>query len=114
MKKMSALIKVMLVFVFTVMSFSGAALTAQAASPHYHDGSRWEDRDDHYRDRHDHHDYRRDRDRDHDRYERERHDRDRWEKDHKSKAQKEADSAKKRANIAIGVAAIATIVALTK
>lgn len=100
MKKMSALVKIMMVFVFSFMTFSGAALTAQAASPH-HDGPRWEQHDD----RDHHHDR-------HDRYEKDHHDR--WEKDHKSKEQKEAESAKKRANIAIGVAAVATIVALTK
>ena len=37
-----------------------------------------------------------------------------WEKNHKTSTQKDVDKANRKANIAIGVAAVATIIALTK
>lgn len=37
-----------------------------------------------------------------------------WEKNHKTSTQKDVDNANRKANIAIGVAAVATIIALTK
>lgn len=98
MKKFNYIVRMMLVLVVTFMTFSGAALTAQAAEPHSYSHS-WEQRDDRdYR----HHD---------DDWEK---NRKRWEKDHKSEYQKKVDKANRKANIAIGVAAVATIIALTK
>lgn len=98
MKKFNYIVRMMLVLVVTFMTFSGAALTAQAAEPHSYSHS-WEQRDDRdYR----HHDG-----------DWEKH-RKRWEKDHKSESQKKVDKANRKANIAIGVAAVATIIALTK
>ena len=91
MKKFNYIVRMMLVLVVTFMTFSGAALTAQAAEPHSH-SHRWEQRDDR--------DYRH-------------HDGD-WEKNHKSESQKKVDKANRKANIAIGVAAVATIIALAK
>lgn len=76
----------------------GAALTAQAAGPRDYP-QRWEQHDDR--------DYRHD-DRN---WEKERKD---WEKNHKTSTQKDVDKANRKANIAIGVAAVATIIALTK
>ncbi|MDD6860534.1 MAG: hypothetical protein PUD48_00275 [Megasphaera elsdenii] len=98
MKKFNYIVRMMLVLVVTFMTFSGAALTAQAAEPHSH-SHRWEQRDDRdYR----HHDGDWEKNRK------------RWEKDHKSESQKKVDKANRKANIAIGVAAVATIIALTK
>ena len=98
MKKFNYIVRMMLVLVVTFMSFSGAALTVQAAEPHSH-SHRWEQRDDRdYR----HHDGDWEKNRK------------RWEKDHKSESQKKVDKANRKANIAIGVAAVATIIALTK
>ena len=45
MKKFNYIVRMMLVLVVTFMTFSGAALTAQAAEPHSH-SHRWEQRDD--------------------------------------------------------------------
>jgi hypothetical protein len=98
MKKFNYIVRMMLVLVVTFMTFSGAALTAQAAEPHSH-SHRWEQRDDRdYR----HHDGDWEKNRK------------RWEKDHKSESQKKVDKANRKANIAIGVAAVATIIALAK
>lgn len=98
MKKFNYIVRMMLVLVVTFMTFSGAALTVQAAEPHSH-SPRWEQRDDRdYR----HHDGDWEKNRK------------RWEKDHKSESQKKVDKANRKANIAIGVAAVATIIALTK
>lgn len=98
MKKFNYIVRMMLVLVVTFMTFSGAALTAQAAEPHSH-SHRWEQRDDRdYR----HHDGDWEKNRK------------QWEKDHKSESQKKVDKANRKANIAIGVAAVATIIALTK
>ncbi|MGF0150182.1 hypothetical protein [Megasphaera elsdenii] len=98
MKKFNYIVRMMLVLVVTFMTFSGAALTVQAAEPHSH-SHRWEQRDDRdYR----HHDGDWEKNRK------------RWEKDHKSESQKKVDKANRKANIAIGVAAVATIIALTK
>lgn len=98
MKKFNYIVRMMLVLVVTFMTFSGAALTAQAAEPHSH-SHRWEQRDDRdYR----HHDGDWEKDRK------------QWEKDHKSESQKKVDKANRKANIAIGVAAVATIIALAK
>ena len=41
MKKFNYIVRMMLVLVVTFMTFSGAALTAQAAEPHSH-SHRWE------------------------------------------------------------------------
>lgn len=98
MKKFNYIVRMMLVLVVTFMTFSGAALTAQAAEPHSH-SHRWEQRDDRdYR----HHDGDWEKNRK------------QWEKDHKSESQKKVDKANRKANIAIGVAAVATIIALAK
>lgn len=98
MKKFNYIVRMMLVLVVTFMTFSGAALTAQAAEPHSH-SHRWEQRDDRdYR----HHDSDWEKNRK------------KWEKDHKSESQKKVDKANRKANIAIGVAAVATIIALAK
>lgn len=98
MKKFNYIVRMMLVLVVTFMTFSGAALTAQAAEPHSH-SHRWEQRDDRdYR----HHDSDWEKNRK------------QWEKDHKSESQKKVDKANRKANIAIGVAAVATIIALAK
>lgn len=98
MKKFNYIVRMMLVLVVTFMTFSGAALTVQAAEPHSH-SHRWEQRDDRdYR----HHDGDWEKSRK------------RWEKDHKSESQKKVDKANRKANIAIGVAAVATIIALAK
>lgn len=105
MKKFNYIVRMMLVLVVTFMTFSGAALTAQAAEPHSH-SPRWEQRDDRdYR----HHDG--DWEKNRKRWEK---DRKQWEKDHKSESQKKVDKANRKANIAIGVAAVATIIALAK
>lgn len=106
MKKFNNIVRMMLVLVVTLMTFSGAAITAQAAGPREYP-QRWEQRDSQW-DRHDNdrHDRRDDRDWQKDQR--------RWEKDHKSQAQKDVDKANRKANIAIGVAAVATIIALTK
>ena len=98
MKKFNYIVRMMLVLVVTFMTFSSAALTAQAAGPRDYP-RRWEQRDDR--------DYRHD-DRN---WEKERKN---WEKDHKTSTQKDVDKANRKANIAIGVAAVATIIALTK
>lgn len=98
MKKFNYIVRMMLVLVVTFMIFSGAALTAQAAGPRDYP-QRWEQRDDR--------DYRHD-DRN---WEKERKD---WKKNHKTSTQKDVDKANRKANIAIGVAAVATIIALTK
>lgn len=98
MKKFNYIVRMMLVLVVTFMTFSGAALTAQAAGPRDYP-RRWEQRDDR--------DYRHN-DRN---WEKERKN---WEKDHKTSTQKDVDKANRKANIAIGVAAVATIIALTK
>lgn len=98
MKKFNYIVRMMLVLVVTFMTFSGAALTAQAAGPRDYP-QRWEQRDDRdYR----HHDGDWEKNRK------------RWEKDHKSESQKKVDKANRKANIAIGVAAVATIIVLTK
>ncbi len=98
MKKFNYIVRMMLVLVVTFMTFSGAALMAQAAEPHCH-SHRWEQRDDRdYR----HHDSDWEKNRK------------QWEKDHKSESQKKVDKANRKANIAIGVAAVATIIALAK
>ena len=104
MKKFNNIVRMMLVLVVTLMTFSGAAITAQAAGPRDYP-QRWEQRDSHWdnRDR----DNRRD-DRDWQKDQRN------WEKHHKSQAQKDVDKANRKANIAMGVAAVATIIALTK
>lgn len=91
MKKFNYIVRMMLVLVVTFMTFSGAALTAQAAGPRDYP-QRWEQRDDRN-------------------WEKERKD---WEKNHKTSTQKDVDKANRKANIAIGVAAVATIIALTK
>ena len=98
MKKFNYIVRMMLVLVVTFMTFSGAALTAQAAGPRDYP-KRWEQHDDR--------DYRHD-DRN---LKKERKD---WEKNHKTSTQKDVDNANRKANIAIGVAAVATIIALTK
>ena len=98
MKKFNYIVRMMLVLVVTFMTFSGAALTAQAAGPeiiHSAGNSAMtativmmtatgkNERKD-------------------------------WEKNHKTSTQKDVDKANRKANIAIGVAAVATIIALTK
>ena len=72
MKKFNYIVRMMLVLVVTFMTFSGAALTAQAAGPRDYP-QRWEQHDDR--------DYRHD-DRN---WEKERKD---WEKNHKTSTQK--------------------------
>ena len=98
MKKFNYIVRMMLVLVVTFMTFSGVALTAQAAEPHSH-SHRWEQRDDRdYR----HHDGDWEKNRK------------QWEKDHKSESKKKVDKANRKANTAIDVAAVATIIALAK
>ncbi|MCI5531791.1 hypothetical protein [Megasphaera elsdenii] len=94
--KWAHIIRIALVLVITLTTFSGAALTAQAAGPR--PPQRYEQQDDHWK---------------HWQKERER-DQRRWEKNHKSSSQKEVDRANRKANIAIGVAAVATVIALSK
>ncbi len=94
--KWTHIIRIALVLVITLTTFSGAALTAQAAGPR--PPQRYEQQDDHWK---------------HWQKERER-DLRRWEKNHKSSSQKEVDRANRKANIAIGVAAVATVIALSK
>lgn len=98
------MLAIALVFVLTLTTFSGAALTAQAAGPR--PPQRYEERDAHW-------DPQDDRDWKQAQKERER-DQRRWEKNHKSSAQKKVDQANRKANIAMGVAAVATIIALSK
>lgn len=90
--KWTHIIRIALVLVITLTTFSGAALTAQAAGP------RPPQRYAHWKQL---------------QKERER-DQRRWEKDHKSSSQRDADQANRKANIAIGVAAVAAVIALSK
>lgn len=110
MKTLSKAFKMVLVLVVALMSFSGATITAQAAGPQGPQ-QRWEQRDDRNRD------WQRDRNRDNDRdWERDRRDnRDdgNW-KDKYDDQKKKADSANKKANWALGVAAVAAIIAIAK
>lgn len=94
--KWTHIIRIALVLVITLTTFSGAALTAQAAGPR--PPQRYEQQDYHWK---------------HWQKEQER-DQRRWEKNHKSSSQKEVDRANRKANIAIGVAAVATVIALSK
>ena len=94
--KWTHIIRIALVLVITLKTFSGAALTAQAAGPR--PPQRYEERDAHWKQL---------------QKERER-DQRRWEKDHKSSSQRDADQANRKANIAIGVAAVAAVIALSK
>lgn len=100
MKKLQNIMRMALVLVITVATFSGAALTAQAAEPRPYN-QQWEHQDnDRHRDNHNDKKYKND-----------------WkekEKPGKSNPKKDVDQANRKANIAIGVAAIATIVALSK
>ena len=97
MKKFQNIMRMALVLVVTVATFSGAALTAQAAEPRPYN-QQWEHQDnDRHRDNHN----------------------DKKDKNHKKykndwNPKKDVDQANRKANIAIGVAAIATIVALSK
>lgn len=92
MKRIKNILKMTLITTLVLTTFSGA-VAVQAAGPR-HDRPGWEQRDD----RRDH----RDRDWDRDR------------KDHKSKTQEDADDANKKANWALGVAAVAAIIAIAK
>lgn len=92
--KWTHIIRIALVLVITLTTFSGAALTAQAASPR--PPQRYEERDAHWKQLQMERDQRR------------------WEKDHKSSSQRDADQANRKANIAIGVAAVAAVIALSK
>lgn len=109
MKKLQNIMRVALVLVITVATFSGAALTAQAAEPRPYN-QQWEHQDnDRHRDNHN--DKRDKKDKNHKKYKND------WkekEKPGKSNPKKDVDQANRKANIAIGVAAIATIVALSK
>ena len=95
MKKFQNIMRMALVLVVTVATFSGAALTAQAAEPRPYN-QQWEHQDnDRHRDNHNDKKYKND-----------------WKE--KENPKKDVDQANRKANIAIGVAAIATIVALSK
>ncbi|WP_419061820.1 hypothetical protein [Megasphaera sp.] len=96
MKKFQNIMRMALVLVITVATFSGAALTAQAAEPRPYDQQQWEQQDNNrHRDNHNDKKYKND-----------------WKE--KENPKKDVDQANRKANIAIGVAAIATIVALSK
>lgn len=94
MKRIKNILKMTLITTLVLTTFSGA-VAVQAAGPR-HDRPGWEQRDDRY-------------DRDRDRYDRDHRDRDR-----KSDAQEDADDANKKANWALGVAAVAAIIAIAK
>lgn len=96
--KWTHIIRIALVLVITLTTFSGAALTAQAAGPR--PPQRYEERDAHWKQ------LQKERERERDQR--------RWEKDHKSSSQRDADQANRKANIAIGVAAVAAVIALSK
>lgn len=98
--KWTHIIRIALVLVITLTTFSGAALTAQAAGPR--PPQRYEERDAHWKQ------LQKERERERERDQR------RWEKDHKSSSQRDADQANRKANIAIGVAAVAAVIALSK
>lgn len=90
MKRIKSMLKVMLITALVMTTFSGAVVV-QAAGPK-HDRPGWEQRDDRH-------------DRDHN---------NRHDKDRKSDAQEDADDANKKANWALGVAAVAAIIAIAK
>lgn len=99
MKRIKSMLKVTLITALVMTTFSGA-VAVQAAGPK-HDRPGWEQRDDRYdRDRNNRHD--REYERDH------------RDKDRKSDAQEDADDANKKANWALGVAAVAAIIAIAK
>lgn len=93
MKRLKDFLKVTMVLAVILTTFSGA-VAVQAAGPR-HDRPGWEQRDDRYRDH--------DRDRDHD---------DKYKT--REELQDDADSANKKANWALGVAAVAAIIAIAK
>ncbi|WP_292278997.1 hypothetical protein [Megasphaera sp.] len=102
-----------LVLAVTTATFSGAALTAQAAEPRPYD-QQWEQHDN---DRnHNHKNYKNQKNHKNDKnYKKYKNDK-KYNNDWKEKEnpKKDVDQANRKANIAIGVAAIATIVALSK
>lgn len=99
MKRIKNILKMTLIMTLVLTTFSGA-VAVQAAGPR-HDRPGWEQCDDRYRD--------------HDRRDRDRRDHDKdWKRDHKSKTQEDADDANKKANWALGVAAVAAIIAIAK
>ena len=102
MKKFQNIMRMALVLVITVATFSGAALTAQAAEPRPYDQQQWEQQDNNrHRDNHNDKKDKNDKNYKND-----------WKE--KENPKKDVDQANRKANIAIGVAAIATIVALSK
>lgn len=90
MMKLNKMLKMVMVLVVTLVSFSGAALTAQAAGPGgWHNDQRWEQRDN-------------------------RGDRN-WRNDRRPEPPKKKYTASdKKADIAIGVAVVAAVIALSK
>lgn len=92
MKRIQKVTKMTLVMTMMLTMLSGATVAVQAADHRPLRPPQWEQRDN---PRHDRPDYR--------------------ENNHrKSKAQEEVDSANKRANWAIGIAAVAAVIALSK
>jgi Ni/Co efflux regulator RcnB len=107
MKKFQNIMRMALVLVVTVATFSGAALTAQAAEPRPYN-QQWEHQDnDRHRDNHNDK-----KDKNHKKYKNDKNYKKDWKE--KENPKKDVDQANRKANIAIGVAAIATIVALSK
>ncbi len=94
MKRMQNILKMTLIMVLTLTTFSGA-IAVQAAGPRPH--QQWEQRDDRNRN---------------DRPAPPRRDDRHWDK--KDNAKDEADSANKKANWALGIAAVAAIIAVAK
>lgn len=92
MKRIQKMTKMTLVLTMMMTMLSGATVAVQAADHRPPRPSQWEDRwDNHRGDRPDYH-----------------------RNDRKSKAQKDADEANKKANWALGISAVAAIIALSK
>ena len=111
MKKFQNIMRMALVLVITVATFSGAALTAQAAEPRPYDQQQWEQQDNN-RHRDNHNDKKDKNDKNYKKYKNDKKYKHDWKE--KENPKKDVDQANRKANIAIGVAAIATIVALSK
>lgn len=110
MKKFQNIVRMALVLAVTTATFSGAALTAQAAEPRPYD-QQWEQHDND-RNRDNHNDKNHKNDKNHRKYKNDKKYKNDWKE--KENPKKDVDQANRKANIAIGVAAIATIVALSK
>ena len=102
--KWTRTVSTVLLLVVTFTTFSGAAFTAQAAEPH--PPQRYEERDAHWNHQNDRHHKKSQKDRNREQR--------RLEKERESSAQKKADQSNRKANIALGIAAVATIIALSK